>query len=382
MALAHRRLGEAPSSLAPDSSRQLRLRSGLGGCVLIIEWGARLRGSTIGASIVMVAVVAVISPSGSAAPLSRGAQKEEADRGPRVIIDTDLSRWWDDASTIGMANVLHERGKLRILGIVSNVPNTAAVAAIDALNTAYGHGDIPLGAVAESDADTFEHGYTDVLVRRLPNSVRDHDDVPNAVALYRRVLAKQPDHSVTIVSVGGYTNLAGLLASTRGQGSPLRGRDLVAKKVKRLVQMDGIFPGGGPAFTNQKIDLESASAVIGDEGWPTPIAWVDGLGGIQTKVGGTLCTTVRPKHPMRIVYESLFGCGPPGDGNWDAPTLLYAIGELPGVFSEEGHGGAAVVYAQGGLSWESPSSRPNDVYVHVIDQPTLNERIDELLAAG
>ena len=55
---------------------------------------------------------------------------------------------------------------------MSDVPNTVAVAAIDAINTAYGHGDIPLGAVAKSEADTFEHGYTDVVVGRLPHSVK------------------------------------------------------------------------------------------------------------------------------------------------------------------------------------------------------------------
>jgi Inosine-uridine preferring nucleoside hydrolase len=341
----------------------------------------RWRASTIGALIVIVTVVvAVVPDAGSLASASRDLGTKEPKGGPRVIIDTDLSRWWDDASTIGMANVLHQRGEMRLLGVVSNVPNAVAVAAIDAINTAYGHGDIPLGAVAGSGADSFQHGYTDELVRRLPNSVDDHDDVRGAVALYRRLLAKQPDDSVTIVSVGGYTNLAGLLASKRGQGSSLDGRALVAKKVKRLVQMDGIFPGGGPAFTNQKIDLESASAVVGGD-WPTPIAWVDGLGGVETKVGGALCSEA-PKHPMRIVYEVLFACGPPGDGNWDAPTLLYAIGDVEGVFSEQGQGGAAVINAQGGLSWETPSSRPNDLYVKVVDQPTLNQRIDELLAVG
>jgi pyrimidine-specific ribonucleoside hydrolase len=330
---------------------------------------------------IAVAVAVAVVPAHGFASVPRGAVAREGKGGPRVIIDTDLSRWWDDASTIGLANVLHRQGKMRILGIVSNVPNAVAVAAIDAIDTAYGHRDIPLGAVAGSEADTFQHGYTDELVRRLPNSVRDGHDVPNAVALYRRLLARQPDHSVTIVSVGGYTNLAGLLDSNRGQGSSLDGRALTRKKVKRLVQMDGIFPGGGPAFTNQKIDLESASAVVGGDGWPTPMAWVDGLGGVQTKVGGALCAEA-PDHPMRIVYEVLFACGPPGDGNWDAPTLLYAIGDLRGAFTEEGQGGAAVINPQGGLSWQTPSRRPSDVYVHVVDQPTLNARIDELLAVG
>ena len=337
-----------------------------------------------GPAAVMTAVIAValiVPISGAAASVPRDVATRRAKAVPRVIIDTDLSRWWDDVTAIGLANVLHERGKVRMLGVVSDVQNPVAVAAIDAIDTAYGHGRIPLGAVAHSDADAFPHGYTDELARRLPHSVDDSHDVPGAVSLYRRLLAEQPDHSVTIVSLGGYTNLAGLLHSKRGQGSSLGGRALVAKKAKRLVIMDGLFPGGGPAFTNQKIDLASASAVVRGAAWPTPIAWVDGLGGIQTQVGGTLCTTVPRKHPMRIVYEALFGCGPPKDGDWDAPTLLYAIGGLRGVFSELGQGGAAVINAQGGLSWAADSSRPHDAYVHVVDQPALNQRIDRLLAA-
>jgi len=337
-----------------------------------------------GATAVIVTVIAaavVVPASGPAASVPRGLAPRMANAAPRVIIDTDLSRWWDDVTAIGLANVMQQRSKVRILGVVSDVQNPVAVAAIDAIDTAYGHGRIPLGAVAKSDADTFPHGYTDELAGRLPHSVHNSDDVAGAVSLYRRLLASQPDHSVTIVSLGGYTNLAGLLNSKRGRSSSVGGRALVAKKVKRLVIMDGLFPGGGPAFTNQKIDLASASAVVGGEGWPTPIAWVDGFGGIQTRVGGMLCAVAPPKHPMRIVYESLFGCGPPKDGDWDAPTFLYAIGDLPSVFSELGQGGAASINAQGGLSWEADSPRPHDVYVHVVDQQTLNHRIDELLAA-
>jgi hypothetical protein len=146
--------------------------------------------------------------------------------------------------------------------------------------------------------------------------------------------------------------------------------------------MDGVFPGGdgAPPFTNQEIDLEAATAVVEGD-WPTPIAWVDGLPGINALVGGDLCTDEKPKHPMRVVYEILFACGPPGDGNWDAPTLLYAIDDLPGVFEELGHGGSAVIASGGGLRWQTPSDRPDDVYVHLLDQETLNDRIDELLAA-
>jgi len=279
---------------------------------------------------------------------------------------------------MGLANVLRQRGAANVLGIVSDVRNPVAVAAIDAIDTAYGHHDIPLGAVAHSDANTAPHGYSDVVARRLPHTVRNSDDVPEAVALYRQLLARQPDQSVTIVSLGAYTNLAGLLATARG-------RALVTRKVKRLVIMDGLFPGGLGPVTNQQLDLAAAHAVVaggpGAPPWPTPIAWVDGLDGIDTKVGGTLCKKAPANNPMRIVYEDLFKCGPVRDGNWDAPALLYALGDVPRAFTVLGRGGAAVINKQGGLSWQATSPRRHDFYVHVADQKALNRRIEQLLVA-
>ncbi len=339
------------------------------------------RGFRRGVVVAVVAAAALVLPVSQSVASLRSAEAPARSDAPRVIIDTDLSLWWDDVTALGLANVLQQRGAVRVLGVMSDVRNPVAVAAIDAVNTAYGHGRIPIGAVAGTDANTAAHGYSDLLASRLPHSVRSNHDVPEAVSLYRRLLAHQPDHSVTIVSIGGYTNLAGLLRSTRGAGSAHSGRELIAKKVKRLVIMDGIFPGGGPAFTNQKIDLAAASDVVTGN-WPTPIAWVDGLDGISTKVGGTLCATATPSNPMRIVYEALFHCGPPGDGDWDAPTFLYAIGDVPGVFTELGQGGAAIINSSGGLSWQASSTRHDDVYVHVVDQPRLNQRIDDLLPLG
>src|SRR5262245_36158210 len=154
-------------------------------------------------------------------PSAIGGGVEEPWSGPSVIIDTDLSRWWDDATAIGIANVLQASDSLRVLGVVTDVPNPVAVAAIDAIDTAYGHPDLPLGAMAGSEADTFEHGYTDTVVARLPHTVTDIDQVPEAVDLYRELLAGAPDHSVTIVSIGGYTNLAGLLESPADGASDL-----------------------------------------------------------------------------------------------------------------------------------------------------------------
>ena len=351
------------------------------GAMNAVERSARRRGPTMGS--ILVALLVTIASGGCSSGSSNAAPPRASPttnapnaNGPRIIIDTDLSRWWDDATATGLANVLQQQKRVDVLGVVSDVHNPVAVAAIDAINTAYGHADIPVGAVAHSDADTAPHGYSDVLARRLPHSVRTSDDVPDAVTLYRELLARQPDHSVTIVSLGAYTNLAGLIASPSG-------RRLVTAKVERLVIMDGLFPGGVGPVTNQKLDLAAASAVVagrsGAGPWPTPIAWVDGLDGISTRVGGSLCANAPASNPMRIVYEDLFGCGPVRDGDWDAPALLFAIGDSPRVFSVLGRGGAAVLNAHGGLSWQPASARRHDFYVHVADQEKLNRRIERLL---
>jgi hypothetical protein len=236
--------------------------------------------------------------------------------------------------------------------------------------------------VADSSANTAPHGYSNVLAQELPHAIRSSSQAQPAVPLYRRLLAAQPEHSVTVVAIGGETNLAGLLRSGPGQGSSLPGRALVAAKVKKLVVEDGLFPTGGPPFTNERLDPAATAYLVGTHGWPTSIAWVDGFIGINTKVGGTLCTSVSPKNPMRIVYTKLFNCGPPGDGDWDGPTLLYAVEGASGIFSELGQGGAAVINSEGGLSWGPAGGHPNEVYVHVANQTELDARINSLLESS
>ncbi len=334
------------------------------------------KGSRAVALLVMLLVTAGLSGFTSTSP----ASADTANGGPqRIIIDSDLSLWWDDATAVGMANVLQQRGAVQILAVMSDIRNPLAAAALDAIDTAYGHRMIPVGAAPDSSADTAPHGYSDVLAEQLPHAIRSSSQAQPAVNLYRRVLAAQPDHSVTVVAIGGDTNLAGLLRSGPGQGSSLRGRALVARKVKKLVIEDGLFPTGGPPFTNERLDIAATQSVVAARGWPTPIAWVDGYTGIHTKVGGSLCSSVHSKNPMRIVYQNLFNCGPPGDGDWDGPTMLYAVGEGSEIFSELGQGGAAVINTEGGLSWGSGVDHPQEVYVHVVNQTELDARINSLL---
>ena len=334
----------------------------------------------VGTAVVVVAggaaiLVAALTPSPTTTSV------ESPSTAPRIIIDSDLSRWWDDATARGMANVLEQRGAVRILGIMSDIRNPLAVAAIDAIDTAMAIRTSPWAQSLTATpilhpTVTAMPGSTSFPIPSARATMFRKRWISTATFLRTSRITASPSLPSVPIRIS-----AGLLRSTPGQGSSLDGRALVQAKVKRLVIEDGLFPNGAPPVTNQKFDLAAASAVVTGTNWPTPMAWVDGFVGIQTKVGGALCSSVRPSNPMRIAYQWEFGCGPPGDGDWDGPTLLYAIWGKKGMFSELGQGGAAYINAQGGLSWRTDPSRAHDVYFHVTNQMALNRQINELLVA-
>ena len=99
---------------------------------------------------------------------------------------------------------------------------------------AYGRDDIPIGAYKGTGltlAGNPPLTYVDSLVRHFPSPIRDSTQVPDAVEVYRRVLAASPPRSVVIASVGLQTNLELLLRSGPDDHSPLGGRELVKEKV-------------------------------------------------------------------------------------------------------------------------------------------------------
>ena len=109
--------------------------------------------------------------------------------------------------------------------------------------------------------------WTDSVISRYPHRIKSNQDVPDALSLYRKILAGQPDHSVTIITVGFLTNLANLLNSPGDDYSALNGYELVKRKVRRLVCMAGRFPSGREFNLDQ--DVKSSQKVLTD--WPTPI---------------------------------------------------------------------------------------------------------------
>ncbi len=185
-----------------------------------------------------------------------------------VIFDTDMGPDYDDVGAIAMLHALADSGRATILATIAstNYPNVAGV--LNVLNTYFGRSNTPIGTpkgAAVSDSDR-QH-WSDTLVARYPHKINANADVPDAVALYRQLLANQPDRSVTLISVGFLTNLANLLGSGPDQYSNLSGRELVQRKVKKLVSMAGKFPKG----REFNVFMDTPASKIVYAGWPTPM---------------------------------------------------------------------------------------------------------------
>jgi inosine-uridine nucleoside N-ribohydrolase len=280
---------------------------------------------------------------------------------PRVIIDTDFGQWWDDVAALATAHAAADAGRVRLLGVMTDVDNPWNAAAIDALNTWYGRPDLPVGVPAE--ATQVPEAYSRLLAQQWPHTGRPVD----ATSLYRRLLAAQPDHSVTIVAIGALTNLSGLLRTDR---------DLVARKVARTVIMGGEYPRASAPEWNFSLDPDATRRVV--EGWPGPVVYDGFEVGARIFVGNGVCSAQTPASPVRAVFDLLYGCGTAQqDGTWDPTAVHYAIYGTAGALRHAGEGGHNTVTDDGINRWQPGGHRQR--YLVLTDPGKLSGQIDALL---
>ena len=173
----------------------------------------------------------------------------------QVIFDTDFGPDYDDVGAITLLHGFADSGFIKILATMASSKHINAAAAIDVFNTYFNRPDIPIGVV-RGNAVTLgdKQHWTDSVISRYPHKIRSNEEADDALDLYRKILATQPDHSVTIITVGFLTNLANLLASGPDKYSALKGPDLIRKKVIGLVCMAGRFPSGREFNLDQDAD--------------------------------------------------------------------------------------------------------------------------------
>ena len=167
----------------------------------------------------------------------------------RVIYDCDMGSSTDDLFALMMLYRYMDMKRCTLLGVIVDRENRANADAVDVMNNYYGYPDIPIGLETGGVKDPHIYiPYHNMAYARntdgeplFKRSVGDDGTYMEGYKLYRKILADQPDKSVTIASVGFVTCLSRLLQSGPDEFSPLGGVELVRSKVKSIYMMGGVF---------------------------------------------------------------------------------------------------------------------------------------------
>jgi hypothetical protein len=238
------------------------------------------------------------------------AQKSSKKPTP-IILDTDIGPDYDDVGAMAILHAMADKGEAKPLAVIASNKNELVVPTIDLINTYFGRPKLPTGAPKGKGAsEAATQKWPELLVKKYPHTIQSTSESPDAVETYRKLLAKQPDKSVTIVTVGFLTNLANLLESGPDQFSKLSGEELVKKKVSKLVSMAGFFPKGREY--NVLIDSVASEKVFNN--WPTDIIF----SGFE--IGSKIFTGLRV-----INNDQIKGPVKNGRMSWDQTAVLVGV---------------------------------------------------------
>ncbi len=300
-----------------------------------------------------------------------------------IIFDTDIGNDVDDVLALGLIHNLQKRGACELLAVTVTNDTPKAAAFVDAVNTFYGRGNIPIGVVKNgvrgSDgsfvklADAMDDGKA-----RYPHDLNSGADAPDATKVLRETLSKQPDGAVTIVQVGFSTNLARLLDSPADEFSPLSGRDLVKQKVKLLSLMAGAFTniGNDTHYKEYNVIKDIPLAQKLATQWPTPMVWSGFEIGIAVPYSAQSITRdydYVAHHPLKEAYY-LYEAPPHERPTWDLTAVLYAVFPDRSYF-DVSENGTITVENDGFTSWKA---QENGAYRYLKINDQQKTRVREL----
>lgn len=243
-----------------------------------------------------------------------------------LILDTDLGPDYDDVGAMAILHALADSGQVNILATISSNRDERVIPCIEVINTYFNRPDIPVGA-PKCDPGVMlttwhRTKWTDVLPAKYAHRTEKTSDAPDAVQIYRKILSEQPDSSVVVCTIGFFSNLRDLLSSGGDEYSPLMGKELVAKKVARLVAMAGLFPEGKEF--NVYCDVLASKAIAVE--WPTEIIFSGFEIGEKILTGKRLVEMNVENSPVKEAYALSFAEGDPeGRMSWDHTAVWVAV---------------------------------------------------------
>ncbi|HMJ66473.1 MAG TPA: nucleoside hydrolase [Candidatus Binatia bacterium] len=295
----------------------------------------------------------------------------------KVIFDTDIDGDNDDVAAAAILHAYADAGRVEILamGVVSL--HTYSPACLDAINTYYGRGDIPIGVYKGSGLAMHGSPYAKAVAERCQNDIGLSERAPDVLGVYRRILSKQPDGEVTIIAVGQMNNLIDLLGSPPDEHSDLPGRELVRRKVGVLFVMGPYFNERNEYQRAYNFTTSPKAAIDLTENWPTKIKFGEGNLGHRHFIGSRLSETPT-NNPARIAFEAYFAGKTENKRHCaDPTTVLYAVSGTQ-YFGEAGPG-ACDVREDGFTRWNSGRDKQHFYNTQKLPVWELEEVMEKLL---
>ncbi|RFZ93994.1 nucleoside hydrolase [Mucilaginibacter conchicola] len=306
------------------------------------------------------------------------SSKPETAKAVNIIFDTDMGPDYDDVGAITLLHKYAADGRANILATMASTKYERVGPVLSVLNTYFGKPDIPIGVPREdaSPLGDWQH-WSDTLVAKYPHKLKSNTEAAEVISLYRQILAKQPDSSVTIVTVGFFNNIANLLKSQPDQYSPLNGEQLVENKVAKLVSMAGKFPQG----REFNVDEQPAASKYVFDNWKKPIYFTGYEIGAQIFTGLPLVQNKEIKNsPVQDVFRISIPMAKEdvkGRMSWDQTAVLLAV-EGPKTYWRLQQGTIKVT-ADGENSWENSPAGKHFYLVPVTPPQQVQDHINDLM---
>ena len=253
---------------------------------------------------------------------------------PLIIFDTDIGSSTDDLFALEMLYRYEQQGACKLLGVVVDREGEDCAAVADVMNNYFGHASTPIGLVRKGipapavwidykSLPTYTNDDGGLMFRR---SVDDYSALPDGWQLYRRLLSRQPDHSVSICTSGFVTALAQLLMSEPDDYSPLSGVELVRQKVKCIYMQGGVFGEAEEPDYNFAQGITFAKTFF--QNWPQDVDMVFSPMEAGQDVEYTPEQVIADvswtnAHPIKQVYMQC-NCNT-GQRMWDVMPVIQAV---------------------------------------------------------
>lgn len=246
-----------------------------------------------------------------------------------IIFDTDIAPDYDDVGAMALLHAFADKGEAKILATISCNTFETTGPTLSVLNTYFRRPEIPIG-ITKGDKPNKDcsQQWAQFINAKYPHALKSNEEAEDAVKLYRKTLVSQPDKSVTIVTVGFFTNVSNLLNSPADEFSSLTGKELITKKVKQLVSMAASLGKDGKGGNEFNVVVDAAASRNVFNNWPTPMI----ISGFD--IGEKILTGIRLISDEKITnspVKDAFQVALKKDGNtvgrnsWDQTAVLVAV---------------------------------------------------------